>query len=297
MRLHLVDGTYELFRAHFSPQPGRVSSAGKSIKATVGLASSMLGLLADSAERVTHLAVAFDNPIRSFRNELFEGYKTEEGVPRELLDQFDAAELAVAALGITVWSMKEWEADDAIATAAQRFSPLVDQVRILSPDKDFGQCLRERRVVQVDRRRRKELDEPGLRALRGIGPASIPDWLALIGDTADGIPGLPGFGERTASVLLARFEHLEQIPFSARAWPAEIRGADRLMQTFASAQREVFLYRKLATLVTDVPLPQALDDLRWQGVPKARFEAWCDSLGLADLKSRPALWSPVVEGG
>jgi 5'-3' exonuclease len=152
-------------------------------------------------------------------------------------------------------------------------------------------------VVQVDRRRKKELDEQGLRALRGIGPASIPDWLALIGDVADGIPGLAGFGEKTASVLLARYEHLEQIPRNARAWPAEIRGADRLAQTLAAAQPEVLLYRKLATLVTDVPLPQPLEDLRWQGVPKARFEAWCDSLGLTDLKSRPSLWSPVVEGG
>jgi 5'-3' exonuclease len=296
MRLHLVDGTYELFRAHFSQQPERASPSGEPIKATVGLVSSMLALVADPVEQVTHLAVAFDNPIRSFRNELFEGYKTEEGVPRELLAQFDAAELAVSALGITVWSMKRWEADDAIATAAQKWSPLVNQVRILSPDKDFGQCLGDRRVVQVDRRRKKELDEQGLRALRGIGPASIPDWLALTGDAADGIPGLPGFGEKTASALLARYEHLEQVPRNARAWPVEIRGADRLAQTLATAQAEVFLYRKLATLVTDVPLPQALEDLRWQGVPKARFEAWCDSLGLADLKSRPSLWSPVVEG-
>ena len=297
MRLHLVDGTYELFRAHFSQQPERASPSGEPIKATVGLVSSILALLADPVEQVTHLAIAFDNPIRSFRNDLFDGYKTEEGVPRELLAQFDAAELAVSALGITVWSMKRWEADDAIATAAQKWSPLVSQVRILSPDKDFGQCLRERRVVQVDRRRKKELDEQGLRVLRGIGPTSIPDWLALIGDAADGIPGLPGFGEKTASVLLARYEHLEQIPLNARAWPAEIRGADRLAQTLAAAQTEVFLYRKLATLVTDVPLPQPIEDLRWQGVPKARFEAWCDSLGLTDLKSRPSLWSPVVEGG
>jgi 5'-3' exonuclease len=297
MRLHLVDGTYELFRAHFSQQPERASARGEPIKATVGLVSSILSLLADPVEQVTHLAVAFDNPIRSFRNELFDGYKTEEGVPPELLAQFDAVERAVGALGLTVWSMKEWEADDAIATAAQKWSPVVSQVRILSPDKDFGQCLRERRVVQVDRRRKKELDEQGLRALRGIGPASIPDWLALIGDVADGIPGLAGFGEKTASVLLARYEHLEQIPRNARAWPAEIRGADRLAQTLAAAQPEVLLYRKLATLVTDVPLPQPLEDLRWQGVPKARFEAWCDSLGLTDLKSRPSLWSPVVEGG
>lgn len=296
MRLHLVDGTYELFRAHFSQQPERASPRGEPIKATVGLVSSMLALLADPGEHVTHLAVAFDNPIRSFRNELFDGYKTEEGVPSALLAQFDGAEIAVSALGIAVWSMNRWEADDAIATAAKKWGASVDQVRILSPDKDFGQCLRERRVVQVDRRRKKELDEQGLRTLRGIGPASIPDWLALTGDAADGIPGLPGFGERTASVLLARFEHLEQIPLNPRAWPVEIRGADRLAQTLAAAQPEAFLYRKLATLVTDVPLTENLEHLHWQGVPKGRFQAWCDSLGLSDLKSRPSLWSPVVEG-
>jgi len=296
MRLHLVDGTYELFRAHFSQQPERASPTGQPIKATVGIAASMLALLEDPVERVTHVAVAFDNPIRSFRNELFEGYKTDEGVPQALLAQFDAGEVAVSALGMVMWSMKQWEADDAIATAAARWNTSVDQVRILSPDKDFGQCLKEQRVVQVDRRRKKELDERGLRLLRSIGPSSIPDWLALVGDTADGIPGISGFGERTASILLARYQHLENIPLDARPWPAEIRGADRLKQTLAAAAQEVFLYRKLATLVVDVPLPQTLEDLRWPGVPRARFQAWCDSLGLTDLKSRPSRWAAVDKG-
>jgi len=296
MRLHLVDGTYELFRAHFSHQPERTSPTGQPIKATVGIAASMLALLQDPAERLTHVAVAFDNPIRSFRNELFEGYKTDEGVPQALLAQFDAAERAVSALGMVVWSMKQWEADDAIATAATRWSTSVHQVRILSPDKDFGQCLNEQRVVLVDRRRKKELDEQGLRQLRGIGPSSIPDWLALVGDTADGIPGIQGFGERTASILLARFRHLENIPLDTRPWPAEIRGADRLKQALAASPQEVFLYRKLATLVVDVPLPQTLEDLRWAGVPRAGFQVWCDSLGLTDLKSRPSRWSAVDKG-
>jgi 5'-3' exonuclease len=184
MRLHLVDGTYELFRAHFSKRPEHDTPDGQKGKATLGLVSSLLALVADPKERVTHLAVAFDNPIRSFRNQLFAGYKTEEGIEPELLAQFDAAEAAVRALGITVWSMDRWEADDALATAAARWRDQVDEVRILTPDKDLGQCIVGRRVVQVDRMRQKEYDEDALVALRGVKPRSIPDWLALTGDDA-----------------------------------------------------------------------------------------------------------------
>src|SRR5690242_11008591 len=198
MRVHLVDGTFELFRAHFSKRPGHVAPAGWDAKATVGLAISLLGLLHDASEAVTHVAVAFDNPIRSFRNALWPGYKTEEGVDPALLAQFDAAEAATRALGVTVWSMREHEADDALATAALRFRDGVEQVRIMTPDKDLGQCIVGRRVVLVDRIRNKDVDEEALLARRGIRPESVPDFLALVGDDADGIPGLPGFGEKTA---------------------------------------------------------------------------------------------------
>jgi 5'-3' exonuclease len=258
-RLHLVDGTFELYRAHFAPRPNRP------LKATVGLASAMVALLSEAAEKVTHVAIAFDNPIRSFRNDLFAGYKSDEGVPGDLRAQFDGAEEAARALGLTVWSMKEFETDDALATAALRFGPAVDQVRILSPDKDFGQCLDGQRVVLVDRIRNRVLDEAAIREARGVGPASIPDLLALTGDTADGIPGVPGFGAKTAAALLAKFVHVEAIPDDPAEWPKGIRGAERLAPELRALRKEVALYKKLATLRTDVPLAETLDDLRYRG--------------------------------
>jgi 5'-3' exonuclease len=296
MRLHLVDGTFELFRAHFTKRPGHVAPAGWEAKATVGLAMSLLGLLHDPAEAVTHVAVAFDNPIRSFRNTLFRGYKTDEGVPPELLGQFDAAEEATRAIGVTVWSMRDFEADDALATGAMRFREAVEQVRILTPDKDLGQCLVGRRVVQVDRMRKREIDEDALVARRGIRPESVPDWLALVGDDADGLPGIPGFGEKTASALLARFVHLEDIPLDTASWPATIRGRPQLSDALRHERDAALLYRRLATLVTDVPLSETLDDLRWSGIPRGRFEAWCDELGtrslLDPLERWQARWAP-----
>jgi len=290
MRLHLVDGTYELFRGHFSKQPARKTGAGQDVKATVAMVSSILSLLSDPHESVTHLAVAFDNPIRSFRNGLFDGYKTEEGVAPELLAQFDFAEVSVRTLGVTVWSMDRWEADDAVATAAARWRDEVDQVRIISPDKDFGQCIRGNKVVQVDRMRRKEIDEQALRALRGVGPLSIPDLLALVGDTADGIPGLPGFGYKTAALLLSQYEHVENIPTDARRWSSRPARAEQLAQVLADHRQEALLYRRLAKLVEDVPLPERLEDLRWLGVQRQAFYLWCDGLGLSELKLRPQKW-------
>jgi 5'-3' exonuclease len=299
MRLHLVDGTFELFRAHFGPAPDHADARGRPAKATVGVASSLLALLQDPAEAVTHVAVAFDNPIRSFRNDLFDGYKTEEGVPPELLAQFDAAEEAVRALGVVVWSMHEHEADDALATGAARWASEVEQVRLLTPDKDLGQCLSGRRVVMVDRVRRREIDEAALLARRGIGPASVPDWLALVGDDADGIPGVAGFGEVTASTLLGVHGHLEAIPSDARAWPAGVRQAERLSRTLEVARPAALLYRRLATLVHDVPLRESLEDLAWRGVPRAPFEAWCEQLAaphlLARLEGAPAT-APAASG-
>ncbi len=295
MRVHLVDGTFELFRAHFSKRPAHRAAAGWEAKATVGLAVSLLALLNDEREGVTHIAVAFDNPIRSFRNDLWPGYKTDEGVPPELLAQFDAAEEATSALGVICWSMREFEADDALATGATRFRDAAEQVRILTPDKDLGQCLRGRRVVQVDRMRSREIDEEALRARRGIHPESVPDFLALVGDDADGIPGLPGFGEKTVSALLARYGHLEGVPRDPRQWPSSIRGAAQLSGRLESEREAALLYRRLATLVSEVPLRESLDDLRWRGIPRARFEAWCGRLGagalLERLQARPARWA------
>jgi 5'-3' exonuclease len=290
MRLHVVDGTFELFRAHFARRPPHATPDGRDAKATLGIVQSLLALLADADEQVTHLAVAFDNPIRSFRNELFDGYKTDDGVPRELLSQFDPAEEAVRAIGVTVWSMDRWEADDALATAAARFRDDVEQVRLLTPDKDLGQCLRGRRVVQIDRMRKKELDEEGLIALRGVRPESIPDWLALVGDDADGVPGIPGFGARSAAALLAHYVHFEAIPDDARAWAVAVRGAERLAEALATRRDEARLYKQLTTLVEDVPLAERLDDLAWRGVPRARFHAWCDAIGVRSLKERALRW-------
>jgi 5'-3' exonuclease len=296
MRVHLVDGTYELFRAHFARRPGHVAVGGWEAKATVGLAISLLGLLHDADEAVTHVAVAFDNPIRSFRNELFPGYKTEEGVPPELLAQLEAAEEATRALGVVVWSMREFEADDALATGAARFRDAAEQVRIVTPDKDLAQCLRERRVVMVDRMRRRELDEDALLARRGIRPESVPDWLALVGDGADGIPGIAGFGARTASRLLAAHLHLDGIPDDPARWPKAIRHAGALSRALEAERASAELYRRLATLALDVPLPESLDDLRWRGVPRASFEAWCAEVDaralLPTLEARGARWDP-----
>jgi 5'-3' exonuclease len=290
MRLHLVDGTYELFRAHFSKRPAHAAPDGRDAKATVGLAASMLALLHDEDENVSHVAIAFDNPIRSVRNDWFDGYKTEEGVPPELLAQFDGAEDAARDLGMTVWRMDRYEADDALATAAARWQGAVEQVRILTPDKDLGQSVRGSRVVQVDRLRNRVIDEDDVLRRRGVLPESVPDWLALVGDAADGIPGIPGFGEKTAAALLRVHLHVESIPTRAASWPRDIRSADRLAATLAARMDDALLYRKLATLIEDVPLPETLDDLAWRGVPRRAFESWCERLGARDLRARPRRW-------
>ena len=278
-RLHLIDGTFELYRAHFSPRPGHTDPGGRDRKATVGVVSSLLALLEDKAEATTHLAVAFDHPIRSFRNDLFAGYKSDEGVPPELREQFGPVEQAVAALGVQVWSMDRWEADDALGTAALRFADQVDQIRIMTPDKDLGQVVRGEQIVQVDRIRSAVLDEAAVRERRGVAPSSIPDLLALVGDSADGIPGLPGWGERSAATVLARWGQLDDIPDDPAAWEVKVRGAPRLAEVLATRREEARLYRRLATLVTDVPLHGTLEDLRWRGVDRAAWTAWCAAVG------------------
>ena len=283
MRLHLIDGTFELFRAHYAPRPGRTAPNGQDVKATVGVAASLLRLIDDPDERATHLAVAFDNPVESFRNRLFDGYKTGEGMDPALAAQFDLVEEIAAALGIVVWSMDEYEADDALATAARRWRDEVEQVRILTPDKDLGQCVVGTRVVQVDRIRRRVIDEDGVRDRNGVAPASIPDWLALVGDTADGIPGIRGFGAKTAAALLSHYGTVEAIPADSSAWAVRVRGAARLAATLNAMRREVALYRHLATLVEDVPLAGSLAGLQWVGADRAAVEAISARIGGLDL--------------
>jgi len=250
----------------------------------------MLALLHDADEAVSHIAVAFDNPIRSFRNDLYPPYKSDDGVPPELRAQFDAAEDAVRAIGVTVWSMREYEADDGLASGARRFRGQAEQVRILTPDKDLGQCIQGDRVVQVDRRQKKVTNESAFRAERGFGPDSMPDFLALAGDSADGFPGLPGFGKKTAAMLLGVYGRLEQIPADSAQWQVKPRGALQLAATLAEHRDDALLYRSLATLIDTVPLAESLDDLKFNGVPRARFERWCDELGVQRLKTAPKRW-------
>ena len=287
MRLHLVDGTFELFRAHYAKRPPRVSPSGMDIKATVGVVTSLIGLLRDAEERVTHVAVAFDNPVESFRNELFADYKTSAGMAPELIAQFNLVEAAVAALGVTVWSMRRHEADDALATAAARWRDDVAEVRILTPDKDLGQCVTGNRVVQVDRIRRRVIDEDGVVARHGCPPSSVPDWLALVGDAADGIPGVPGFGAKTAGALLSRFATVDAIPRSSAAWRTPLRGAVKLAARLNAMRDDVALYKRLATLATDVPLAESLDDLRWRGTRQDRFRPLAARLGGLPTPPRP----------
>ena len=264
MNVHLVDGTYELFRAHFGAPPATAPD-GREVGATRGLLRSLRALLKE--EGVTHVAVAFDQVIESFRNRLFPGYKTAEGVPPELLAQFPLAEQAARALGLVVWPMVEFEADDALASGAARFAgaPGVERVLLCTPDKDLAQCVRGREVVGFDRMRRKVLDEDGVREKFGVSPGSIPDWLALVGDSADGIPGLERWGEKSAAAVLARWERLEAIPDDAAAWAVPVRGAARLAESLRAGRAEAMLYRTLATVRTDVPLAEELEALRWRG--------------------------------
>lgn len=283
MRLHLIDGTYELFRAHHSRRPSRTDPNGQDVKATVGVIDSLLAL--SSQEQITHIAVAFDNPIESFRNRMFAGYKDSSGVEAALLAQFDRVEAAVRALGMTVWSMDEYEADDALASAAARFADDVEQVRIFTPDKDLGQVVRGQRVVQVDRAREREFDAEGVVARLGVPPVSVPDFLALVGDTADGIPGVPGIGATTASALLGTYPHLDTIPAEPGHWDVTVRGAARVAAALEEHREDALLYRDLATLRTDVALDTELDDLRWAGVGDD-FVDWARTIGVQRLVDR-----------
>jgi 5'-3' exonuclease len=291
MKVHLVDATYELFRAFFGAPPA-YDAAGRPVGAVRGLLATLVSLLREPG--VTHVACAFDHVIESFRNELFAGYKTSEGVAEELLAQFHPAERATAALGVVVWPMVEFEADDALATAAARLREAkgVEQVVICSPDKDLSQCVVGRRVICRDRRRGLERDEAGVVSRFGVPPSSIPDWLALVGDSADGIPGIPGWGEKSASAVLARYRTVDAIPDEAARWTVDVRGADRLAASLRERRVEAALYRGLATLRTDVPIAEGLEDLSWQGARRGDLEAVCREIGYAELPPRVPRWWP-----
>ncbi len=288
MNLHLIDGTYELFRSFYGPPP-KTAPDGREVGATVGLLRSLLELLRHPA--VTHVACAFDHVVESFRNDLFAGYKTGEGIDPKLRAQFDLAEEAVAALGIVVWPMVEFEADDAIAAAAERWrdDPAVEQIVVCSPDKDLAQLVSGSRVVCWDRRRAIVYDEAAVLAKYGVPPASIPDWLALVGDAADGIPGIPGWGAKSAAAVLTQFGHIEAIPDDVARWPLPASRARRLAEALAAQRSDALLYRRLTTLRRDVPLVETLDDLAWRGA-RPEFRPLCADLGADDLPARIEHW-------
>ena len=288
MKIHLIDGTYELFRAYFAMPPLNAPD-GRPVGAVRGLLRTLLALLRQ--EDVTHIACAFDHVVESFRNEMFAGYKTGEGVPEDLSAQFELAERAAASLGIVVWPMVEFEADDALATAAFRWwkSPNVDQVVICSPDKDLAQMVRGQKVVCLDRRRNIVYDEAGVREKFGILPESIPDYLGLVGDSADGIPGIPKWGAKTAARILAHYKHIEAIPHDFGDWQVELRGASGIASSLAEHRKEALLYRDLATLRVNVKLPETLAQLESCGVRKKGFEELCAELGFSETVS-PHQW-------
>jgi len=288
VKLYLIDGTYELFRAYFGA-PKQTAPDGREVGATRGIAASILSLLSEPG--VTHIAAAFDSVIVSFRNQVYPAYKTGEGIEQDVINQFPLAEQAMAALGVTVWSMYDYEADDALATAAVRWRGDVDQVVVMTPDKDLSQLYGDPRIVGYDRRRQAFIDRDAVVAKFGVAPQSIPDWLALVGDAADGLPGLPGWGAKSSGVVLARYGHLEGIPLESERWDVPVRGAANLAVTLRDRMGEALLYRFLAQLRRDVPLEETLDDLAWSGVPRARFTAFCDEFGFDQLKSRPSRWA------
>ena len=289
MKLFLIDGTYELFRAHFGVPP-RSAPDGRSIGAVAALIQSLLMLLRE--QRPDFIACAFDHVVESFRNDLFAGYKTGEDVPDELMPQFELAEEASRALGIVTWPMVEFEADDAIATAAARWSGdvSVDQTVICSVDKDLMALVNGEHVVVWDRRRDITYSEAAVHDRFGVSPASIPDYLALVGDSADGIPGVRRWGAKGTAAVLSEYDRLEAVPESYDDWTLKVRGGQTLARNLVDSRADARLYKELATLRTDVPISEDLDDLRWKGVRRSDYLALCDRLGLERLKSAPVRW-------
>ena len=283
MNVYLIDGTYELFR-HFFAVPAAPDVNGQEIGAVRGVLTSVLSMIERGA---THLGVATDHVVESFRNDLYPGYKTSEGVEPELLSQFPVLEEALAAMGVVVWPMVEFEADDALASAAVKAAKddRVQQVLICTPDKDLSQCVVGTRVVQLDRRHDSLRDEAGVVAKFGVSPQSIPDFLAVVGDSADGFPGVPGWGLKGAALVLSQYPHLEDIPKDWREWHPSIRKARVLSESLFGAWNDALLFRTLATLRLDVDVFDTIDDLGWQG-PRAEFEEWCRRMKAPDLLRR-----------
>ncbi len=291
MKVHLVDGTYELFRNYYGAPP-MTAPDGREVGAALGLLRSLVAML--SQPGVTHVAYAFDHVIESFRNDLYFGYKTGEGLEPDLWNQFQLAEDVVAALGVVVWSMIEFEADDALAAAAARFAPdpAVEQILICSPDKDLTQMVTGNRIVSWDRRRDIILDEAGVIAKFGVPPTSIPDYLALVGDSADGYPGIAGWGAKSAAALLARYGNLENIPVDVMEWDTKSVAARRQVTLSGSLNQnrdDAMLYRRLATLRVDVPLDENLADLEWKGA-LPHLKELCKELGEDELPDRVTRW-------
>jgi 5'-3' exonuclease len=289
MDVHLIDGTYELFR-HFFAVPASQDVDGQEIGAVRGVLASVLSMV----ERgTTHLGVATDHVVESFRNDLYPGYKTSEGVPPDLLSQFPILEQALQAMGVLVWPMVEFEADDALASAAARAAEdeHVTQVFICTPDKDLSQCVVGNRVVQLDRRQNAVRDEAGVVARFGVSPASIPDYLAVVGDSADGFPGVTGWGAKAAASVLSQFPHLEDVPKDWRAWPPSIRRTRSLAESLFSVWDDALLFRTLATLRLDIPVFQSIEDLRWQG-PRPEFAEQARSMKSPALLDRAQAAKP-----
>jgi 5'-3' exonuclease len=283
MDVHLIDGTYELFR-HFFAVPSQADVNGQEIGAVRGVLASVLSMIERGA---THLGVATDHVVESFRNDLYPGYKTSEGVPRELLSQFPILEEGLEAMGAVVWPMVYYEADDALASAAGKAAKddRVRRVLICTPDKDLSQCVVGARVVQLDRRRDILRDEAGVAAKFGVKPQSIPDYLAVVGDSADGFPGLPAWGPKAAALALSQYPHLEDIPKDWRVWHPSIRKARLLSESLFNAWNDALLFRTLATLRLDVPVFDTVEDLRWKG-PRPNFEEQCRQMKSPDLFGR-----------
>jgi len=290
MKVHLVDGTYELFRSYFALPPIQAPD-GRPVGAVRGIVQSLLYLLRE--DQVTHVGCAFDHVVKSFRNDMFDGYKTGNGTPEDLLAQFELAERAVESLGILAWPMVEYEADDAIATATAYCTGLseVEQVVICSPDKDLAQMVQGDSVVCYDRRRETVMGETGVIEKFGVSPDSIPDLLALTGDAADGIPGIPKWGAKTSAQLLAQYGHIEDIPHDAADWEVKVRGAAAAAESLNANASEARLYKDLTTLRTDVPIAASLAALEWKGVDREKYQALCDDLGFGRLASLPHKWS------
>ncbi len=296
MRLHLVDATYELFRAHYAPRPSVRGRDGMVLSGVSGVVDQLLFLLRE--EGATHVGCATDHVIESFRNDLWPGYKSSAGMPAELIAQFPIVEDAIRALGLVVWPMVEFEADDAIAEACARFGTdrAVEQVLVCTPDKDMAQLVEDARVVLLDRRRRIVYDEAAVIEKWGVRPASIPDWLALVGDSADGFPGLPGWGAKSAAAVLFRYGSLEAIPLKASAWDVpSLRGGPVLAATLREHWDDAQLFRSLARLRTaadGVTIPErSVDELRWRGTPRPAWEGFCERWGLDRLRDRPHRWA------